>query len=52
MIEADVKNNLKIDIEGVRTLQKYLIGQFEGYEFVTNFNQANKEKRKEALYIS
>lgn len=41
IIEVDVKSNLRIDIEkGFWTLEKYLIEQFEGYEFVANPNQA------------
>ena len=30
--------------------EKYLIGQFEGYEYVANQEQASLEKRKEASY--
>ena len=30
--------------------REILKGQFEGYEFIANFNQANKGKRKVALY--
>jgi len=51
IIELDVKSNLRTDIEErIWTLEKYLIGPLEGYEFIENFNQANQEKRKEALY--
>jgi len=51
MIEIDVKRKLRADIEeGVWTLEKYLIGQFEGYKYIENIEQAYLEKRQEALY--
>ena len=34
IIEIDVKRKLRVDLEGVWTLEKYLIGQFEGYEYI------------------
>ena len=51
IIEIDVKRKLRVDLEeGVWTLEKYLIGQFEGYEFIQTTEQAYLEKRQEALY--
>ena len=39
IIELVVESNSRPDIEeGIKTLEKYLIGQFEGYEFLENFN--------------
>jgi len=49
-IELDVKSNLVISIEGVWSMVKYLIGQFEGYEYVENQDNARIERRREALY--
>ena len=44
LIEIDVKRNLITIIEeGIWTMVKYLIGQFEGYEYVDNFLNANLE---------
>ena len=51
LIEIDVKINLITGIEeGIWTMVKYLIGQFEGYEYIDNFLNANLENRREALY--
>jgi len=50
-MELHIKRNLLINIEeGVWTFEKYLIGQFEGYEYVANQEQSSLEKRKEASY--
>ena len=44
LIEIDVKRNIITGIEeGIWTMVKYLIGQFEGYEYVDNFLNANLE---------
>ena len=50
IIEINVKRKLRFNIEGVWTLEKYLIGQFEGYEYIENIEQEYLEKRQEALY--
>ena len=53
LFEIDVQRNLITGIEeGIRTMVKYLIGQFEGYEYVDSFIHANLENRHEALYLS
>jgi len=51
LIEVDAKRNLRISIEhGVWTFEKYLIGQFQGYEFIENSELNKLEGKKEALY--
>ena len=46
IIEIDVKRKVRFNVEkGVWTLEKYLIGQFEGYEYIENIEHAHLEKR-------
>jgi len=48
IIETDVERKLRISVEqGVWTLEKYLIGQFQGHEYVDNLDQASLEKQRE-----
>ena len=51
LIEVDVKRNLGTSIEhGVWNFEKYLLGQFQGYEFLENPELNRLEGKKEALY--
>ena len=34
--EIDVSRKLRFNIKGVWTLEKYLIGQFEGHQYIEN----------------
>jgi len=52
VIEIKVKRKPRFSVEGVWTLEKHLIGQFEGYEYIDNMEQASLDKKREAFNIN
>ena len=51
IIEVEVKNSLSQSIEyGIWTFKKYLIGQFQGFDYAQDTELNKYESQKEALY--